>query len=611
MSSGSFFAVVGLAALLAAAPASSTEMLPLSHVKPGMQGVGRTVFEGSKVEEFQVTILGTFENVGPKQNMILARLEGGPLEKTGVPAGISGSPVYIDGKLVGAVAFGFPFAKETIAGITPIGEMIEATRTQTARAASTRLLPTRPMGASSLRGPLDRDSLIASLKRPLAGVLPTSAAPSLLPRGLAGAPVDPLAVPLVFSGIDSRTFEWARGVFGGLGFTPVMGTTRSSPTVEAVPDLVPGSAVGLTLVEGDMDVSATGTVTHVDGDRIWAFGHSFFNLGPTQFPMRKVYVYSMFPSLYQSWKVATPVGPAVGTIEQDRMTAISGRLGKTPRMIPISVKVTTSRGQDRQYTFRMVDDEMMSPLLAYVSLLSVLQANERAFGTSTIGLEADLQLSDGRTIEVEDVFADAEAASNASLLLAAPLAYLLSNGFEPVTIESLNVAVTSHETIQSATLERAWIERAGRVRPGAEVSVNLLLRTYRGDALRETVSMKLPGNARPGTYTLLIADAPTLTAVEQREMAQAFLPKDLDQLIRAINGLRRNNHLYFRLLQPENGAIVAGEFLQSLPPSILSVMGTAQGDGVVPIRTAAVWEHDLHTAYATTGSRSLTLHIER
>ena len=388
---------------------------------------------------------------------------------------------------------------------------------------------------------------------------------------------------------------------GGKGVIPAGG----------IPDLQPGGAVGISLIEGDMDLSATGTVTHIDNGRVYAFGHPFYNLGPTQFPMHKAFVHTVFPNLYVSSKVASPVEAAVGTIDQDRLTAVAGRIGKAPRMIPISVTLETSRGQQRKYAFRMVDDELFSPLLAYVSMLSVLQANERAFGTATIHLEAQLTLKDGRTVDLEDVFADDQPAAEAAALVAAPLAYLLSNDFEPVNVEKVDVVASSYETNQSAVLERAWVERTGPVRGGSTVNLKLLLRTYRGDVVEESVPFTLPTNARPGAYTLLVADAPTLTVMEQREMRQSFLPKDLDQLIRAINALRHNNHVYLRLLRAEEGAIVGGEFLQSLPPSVLSVMGTAQGDDVVPTRTASIWEHDLPTDYAISGSRTLTLTLER
>jgi hypothetical protein len=213
-------------------------------------------------------------------------------------------------------------------------------------------------------------------------------------------------------------------------------------------------------------------------------------------------------------------------------------------------------------------------------------------------------------VRVEDLFAQDQPALQSSALVAAPLAYLMANDFERVSVEKLEVDVTSHETIQSAALQRAWIERNGPVRPGATVPLKLLLKTYRGETRLETIPVTIPQSARAGHYSLLVSDAAALTALEQREMRQPFVPRDLDQLVRAINGLRKNNHVYARLMRADDGAIVSGEYLQSLPPSVLAVLGTAE-QGVIPIRTASVWDFDLPTEYAVTGSRLLTLTVER
>ena len=361
----------------------------------------------------------------------------------------------------------------------------------------------------------------------------------------------------------------------------------------------------------DLDLSVAGTITHIEDGRVYAFGHPFYNLGPTQFPMKKAYVYSVFPSLYQSWKIST-AGEPVGTVEQDRNTAIAGRIGKTPRMIPVEVRLTTSRGQERRFSFRIVEDELFSPVLAYLSLASVLQANERAFGTSTIRLDARLSLSGRPDIRVEDFFTQEQPAAQASAMVAAPVAYLMNNDFERISVEKIDVEVSSYETNQSATLQRAWLERSGPVRAGSTVPLKVLLRNYRGETHIETIPVAVPASAPAGTYSLLVADATSLTAMEQREMRQPFVPKDLDQLIRAINGLRRNNHVYARLLRADEGAIVGGEYLQSLPPSVLSVLGGSDEAGnVIPIRTAAVWDFDLPTDYAVTGARLLTLTVQR
>jgi hypothetical protein len=600
------------AVVWAAGSASAAEVLPLDQVKPGMKGVGRTVFEGTKPVDFDVEIIGVLENIGPRQSMILARLEGGPLAKTGVIAGMSGSPVYVDGKLVGAVAFGFPFSKETIAGITPFAEMVEFTALETPRAASTRFKPT--MGPGGPAAPLDAASVAAALRRPLQSIALDAGAwrAGTLPGGLPGTSLTPLALPLVFSGFDPSTFEWARGLFSSLGFTPVMGTGGKSSVPGPLPDLQAGGPIGISLVEGDLDLSVTGTITHIDGDKVYAFGHPFYNLGPTQFPMRKAYVYSVFPSLYQSWKISVPDGDSVGTIVQDRTTAVAGRLGVKPRMIPVDIRLGTSRGQERKFSFRIVEDELFSPVLAYVGLASVLQAHERNYGTASVHVDAAVTLTDGRRVRVEDLFTQEQPSAQAAGLVAAPLAFLMSNDFQRVTVDKVEVDVDSMETTQTAALQRAWIERSGPVRPGTTVPLKVQLRTWRGETRTETIPVSVPSSAPAGTYSVLVADGNTITAMEQREMRQPFVPKDLDQLIRAINGLRRNNHVYARLLRPEEGAIVGGEYLTALPPSVLSVLGGSSENGnVIPLRTASFWDFDLPTDYAVSGSRLLSLTIER
>ncbi len=595
-------------AALVSAPSRAAEIFPFDQVRPGMTGVGRTVFEGTRVDEFQVKILGVLENaIGPKHSVILARLDGGPLEKTGVIAGMSGSPVFIDGKLVGAVAYSFPFGKDPIAGITPIGEMIEATKVDTPRAASARFQPPAET-LSGLSSPLDREAVAAAFRRPLQSILPSVYGAQMTPSPSA---LSPLALPLVFSGFDPGTFEWARGVFSGLGFAPLMGTTGSAKAVEPLPPLEPGAAVGVSLIEGDMDLSVTGTITHIDHDRVYAFGHPFYNLGPTQFPMKKAYVYSIYPSLQQSWKIAAALD-SVGTVDQDRLVAVSGRLGTTPRMIPVDVKLKTSRGVERRFSYRIVDDELFSPLLTFVSLLSVLQGNERAFGTSSFHVDGRLSFGGRREIRVQDLFTVNQPAVQAAALVAAPLAFVMNNNFQKVTVDRLDLTVESYETVQSASLQRAWIERGGPVRPGSTIPVKVQMRTYRGEDRVETIPLLIPATAPAGAYTLLVADASALTAYEQREMRQPFVPRDLDQLVRAINGLRRSDHLYARLMRPVEGAIVSGEYLPSLPSSVLSVLGAAeQGSNVVPIRTATVWDFELPVEYAVSGSRTLTVNVER
>jgi len=592
--------------LLAARTTVAGELLPLAEVRPGMQGVGRTVFEGARVDEFGVRILGVLENaVGPRQSIILARLEGGPLADTGVIAGMSGSPVFVDGRLVGAVAYAFPFGKQPIAGITPIGDMIAAGENASPRPAAARLRQAGPEGV-----PLDPPAVAAALRRPLRSLVPGAFRGEPLPASVAGASLSPLALPLVFSGFDPDTFDWARGVFSGVGFAPVMGGSGAA-TPGPLPDLEPGAAVGVSLVEGDLDLSVTGTVTHIDHGRVYAFGHPFYNLGPTRFPMKRAWVYAVFPSLQVSWKIAA-AADAVGTIDQDRMTAISGRLGEAPRMIPVEVRLRSERAGERTFRFRIVEDELFTPVLGYVSLLSVLQGHERALGAATLRLDARLLLAGGREVRVRDVVATEQPAQQAAAVLARPLALLVGNDFEKAAIDRLEVAVDAVETLEAATLVRAWVDGPSPLRPGTVAPVKVLLRTRRGDTVTETLSLAVPQSAPSGSYTLLVADAATMDGVELREKRQGSVPRDMAQLLRTLNALRSGSRIYARLTRPAGGAVVGGEYLPALPGSVLSVLGAAdQGTTVVPLPASPVWSGEIDTDRAVSGWRQLTLAVER
>ncbi|HSD65075.1 MAG TPA: SpoIVB peptidase S55 domain-containing protein [Vicinamibacteria bacterium] len=589
-----------------AAPALlAGEALPLADVRPGMQGVGRTVFEGARVDEFGVRILGVLENaVGPRQSLILARLEGGPLAETGVIAGMSGSPVFVDGKLVGAVAYAFPFGKEPIAGITPIGDMVAAAESTAPRAASARL------HTPDHAAPLDRAAVAAAFRRPLRSLLPGAFRGEALPPAVTGAALSPLALPLVFSGFEPDTFDWARGVFSTMGFAPVMGGGGAAAP-GPVPDLAPGAAVGVSLVEGDLDLSVTGTITYIDRGRVYAFGHPFYNLGPTRFPLKKAWVYSVFPSLQVSWKIAAALD-AVGTMDQDRTTTISGFLGDAPRMIPVEVRLRSPRASERTFRFRVVEDELFTPLLGYVSLLSVLQGHERAMGAATLRLDARLALAGGREVRLHDVVAGEQPAQQAAAALAGPLALLVGNDFEQVTLEGLSVSVDAAETLETATIVRVWVDGPLPLRPGTVAPVKVQLRTHRGETVTESLSVSVPPSAPTGTYTLLVADATTMDAIEQREMGPAGGARDLDHLLRKLNRLRTGSRVYARLTRPGGGAVVGGEYLPSLPGSVLSVLGSAdQGTAVVRLPASAVWSGELATDRAVSGWRQVNVPVER
>jgi hypothetical protein len=619
MNPRSLCSVTVLALLVAAWPAAAPRYMSVDEVRPGMTGVGRTVFQGDRIEEFKVHILGVLRNVnGPQRNMVLARLEGGPLAETGVIAGMSGSPVYVDGRLLGAVAFSLgQFPKEPIAGITPIQEMVESAGPQTRRApvdkkAHIELPITQEKMAHALR------EAFAWFQRPFAespadirflglggGDDPRTAQLGVLLR--------PIATPLAIGGMAGPLPDAITGAFRDSGFVPTMVDAAARQSVPdsagppGSPALRPGDPVGVNLVTGDFMMGATGTVTEVDGNQVYAFGHPFYNLGTTQFPMTRAYVYSVLPSLMSSMKIAM-TGETVGTFFQDRSTAIAGTLGPGPALIPVRISLDTERGLKKSFTFHVVNDQLFTPLLTYVSILNTLSSYEREYGAATFSVKGTAKLRKHGAVTLDDVFTGESPSIGAATYVVAPLTFLLGNDVEPVELDEVNLQITTSERQQTATLERVWLDSVD-IRPGTTLPLKLLLRTYRGEEVTRTVPIDIPANAS-GSMSILVSDGGKLAQFEQRDLRSAQ-PKALDQMVRLLNKARRNNRLYIRLLRQDAGAVINGENLSSLPPSVLAVMESDRNGGSFsPLRNATAGEWEVVTDNAVSGSRILTITIQ-
>ena len=602
-----------LAALIAGAPSATTPLMSVDEIRPGMVGVGRTVFEGSELRDFKVQILGVLRNVqGPRRNLILARLEGGPLASTGVAQGMSGSPVYIDGRLVGAVSYSIgAFSKEPIAGITPIAEMKDATASARART------PQRVR----LEMPVTRENLSAALAATYGRLTPFASRPADvqaigLPAAAGaqlGAMLRPISTPLLMGGFEPEIADLIASGFQEAGFAPVI--TGSAPAAaQAAPagPLREGDAVGVSLIGGDLEMGATGTVTHIDGDRVYAFGHPLYNLGPAEFPLTRAHVHLMLPSLMTSFKISS-LGETIGTLQQDRATAIAGTLGKGPTLVPMTITVQSARdGADpvtRTVQLRLVKDQLFTPLLAYVAMFNTLGAYERQYGAATIALKSRTRLKGHGDLSVDDVYATDNPILGASTAVAGPLTVMLGNNISEVTVESLDVSITATETPRTRTIERVWLDEI-RPRPGRTVNLKVLTRSYRDQEQISTVPLEIPANA-PSELTVLVSDGRQLNAIEQRELRGSLQPQTITQLVKVLNDTRRNNRIYVRLLTGRPGAVVNGEALTALPPSVLAVLeADRNGGSFTPIRSAPLGEWEIATDSAVSGSRVLTINLE-
>jgi hypothetical protein len=609
------FASVGAVALfgllsIAATPAATT-LFPVEDLRPGMVGTGRTVFEGDRLDEFKVHILGVLRNViGPSRNLILARLEGGPLAHTGVIAGMSGSPVYIDGRLVGAVSYSLgAFSKEPIAGITPIQEMLEA---------ATLNGPRRQMARVELQMPLTPENMRESLRQAFSWARPFANSPNDVQffggadfnPGI-GTMLRPIATPISMGGFDATSVEPLANAFRENGFVPVMAGDAAAQANGSGRDraLRPGDPIGVALMSGDLSLGATGTVTHIDGDRVYGFGHPFYNLGPTQFPMTRAYVHTLLPSLFASMKIAS-TGEVIGTIQQDRFTTIAGTLGAGPALIPITLSLTSDRGINKTFRMGVVNDQLFTPLLTYVSILNTLGSYERQYGAASYVVKGSATVKKYGDISFEDLFTGEQPSVGAAAYVVAPINFLLRNAFEDVEIEGVKLEIESTEQPRMATLERAWIDSV-RIKPGTTVPLKVLLRTWRGEEVTRTLPVEIPSNAR-GTLQMMVADGSRLAQWESRELQmQPLQTRNLPQMISVLNKARKNNRLYVRLISQDGGAVVKGESLSALPPSVMAVMESDRNGGnFSPLRSALLGEWELATGHAVTGSRTLRLDIE-
>ncbi len=574
---------------------------PVSEIRRGQVGEGVTRMDDGERVTFKAHVLGVLDGViGPKRQVILARLEGAGLEHTGVIAGMSGSPVYIDGRLVGAVAYSMgQFAKAPIAGITPIAEMVDATAataSQAPRTVSTLPLDT-PLTADALR-----DAFLASI--------PGRGGVTLSPVALQGLGIDavsspvlrPIATPLSMGGFSGAIGSWLSDTLGTAGFAPVSAGSAVGRAAADPAPLQAGDAVGVSLVSGDLSLGATGTVTSVDGARVLAFGHPFFNLGPAQLPMTRARVVAVIPSLLNSIKLAQ-LGDVMGVMDQDRATAIAGTLGVTPRTIPMTVAMRANGSASRQFTFEVAEDQLFSPLIVFAAVANVLQSYQREVGASTIRLKGSADIG-ASTLRLDNVFGGDSAVTMAAASLAAPLSAVLRSDLGTPHIGRIALDVDTDERQRSTRLDRAWIAEP---RPHAGDTVTLMVETrnFRSAPQMHRLRLPIPATAT-GPLQVQIIDGATLAQLEgrRRSLEQA---RSVDELVQLLNKARRGDRWYVRLTRSAAGSVINGHDLPALPGSVMQILGATPGVVTTTLDHDVLGEWELPADAVATGQRTLTL----
>ncbi|MGH9430525.1 MAG: SpoIVB peptidase S55 domain-containing protein [Terriglobia bacterium] len=570
--------IFGLTSLTAAALAAQTrpsphpynsQFFPVSDVRPGMKAVGRTIFQGNKIEEFQVELVGVLKNVlAPKHDVILARLSGANLAETGVVAGMSGSPVYVNGKLLGAVAIAFPFAKEPYTLITPIEDMLSVVPQNPPKSGATQALnlPWRVGGISGLPA---SDRWI-----PASDAGPEMWAKSLEAR-MGTDSLTRLRLPLRFGGFDRSVVAAFSPIFRELGFEPLAdgvvagaGSLGMAENADAAGDPAPGSMVSLVLMEGDLNISADCTVTYRQGNHLYACGHQAFALGPASVPLASTQVLATIPSLASSFKLDA-LGPTIGSIDEDRFGAIYGVIGERAPTIPVHVQVDSSLNRTASYDFQVADQPLLSPLLVDAGVVSALSATERMVGPSTLELNGSIDLSTGDSVELEDVISSEIASANGvGAEVATSLGYLLESNFPGVSVKDVNLHVVARNESRLAEIEQVWSTKS-EVHPGDHIEVTAMERTPDGVRLIQKIPVVVPQNVDGTALTLVVGSGPALNAVQMRFAEPGHMPGNLHQLVRELNRTRRNNRLYALLMAPHRSFKMGGDEFPSPPPSLL------------------------------------------
>ncbi len=586
-----FASIVALAETPAVAATNKPAILPLSEVHAGMHGVAYTVFEGVTPEPMDVEVLGVLRDVnGPKGDIILVRLHGKKVEYTGVVAGMSGSPVYVDGKLMGALAFRIgEFSKEPIAGVTPIEEMLEI-----------NALDKTPAPAE------------ADTAAPAAKTEATRTSGPGAPSGVPGVEnlLRPIETPLVFTGFTQDAIDRFAPQFASAGIVPVMGAGSVSDEKQPEP-LEPGSSVSAILVRGDLNIAATCTVTYLDPHRLLACGHPLLQFGRVDMPMTKARVLATLPSPLNAFKIVNTTEP-VGAFVQDRHTGILGRFDKQPEMIPVTLSIHGS-SQPKQFHYEVLNNSRLTPVAMMATVFSALQGVNDAGEDVTYRLTGSINVSGYPAVHLQNMYAPSDAGAPTAFATAISIGErfgrIYQNPYDKAKIKGVDLDFDLVHERRSAQLESARTD-VTEARPGDDIVIESVLRPYRGERIVRQIPIKIPTSTPRGTLRILVSDGATLDRM--RNLGGAFGRRmDLASTIALLNKEHSNDRLYVSLMEANPQAMVEDKVMPTMPLSVMNVMEGMRGtQDMVVIGESSVQEASTPLDYVVSGAQIITVTVK-
>jgi hypothetical protein len=553
--------------------AGPVQIFHVTDIRPGLQGTAWTVFQGTKPEAVPVEIIGLWQNAwGPKQDIILAKL-GGKAARTNVAGGMSGSPVYIDGKLVGAIALRLSvFSPDAICGITPIENMLQIDEIDRSRPSDTHS-PLTPVAMNAL---------------PIPPELLASAAPRL---ALSNPTLVPISTPLSFSGFYAATLQQFQPYFDQMGVVPALGgasgnSYSSKPVAGWDKSLQPGEAIAGVLVNGDLAITGLGTVSYNDGRRVLGFGHSFFNLGPISMPMSGGEVVYVLSSTYQPNKFANATG-IVGALQQDRHSGIMGVLGEAAEMIPVSLTVRSWAGgtpRDTKLRFNVFVHPKWTPYLILLTTFNSLQdLNDGTSDEATYTLSGKIDFDGLAPLELRDTVTTVDAPMPAPLQIASWYAerfnrlFTLAEGAPKIQhIESM---IEVHPQRRIVTIESALLD-SSEVEPGGEIRGRVVLRPWKGPAETREFHLKAPLSISKGEHHILIADSEVMN---RTQFVAGMVNRHLaaPEAVNLLRQERANSLVNITLMESRPSVYEDDRTMAAVPSSVLNVLTSARASNPV------------------------------
>jgi hypothetical protein len=566
-------------------------IMPLSEIKAGMKGEWHTVVSGTRIDSFPMEVVGIAENfIGPQRAVIICKGLDPTNILTGPVAGMSGSPVFIDGKLIGAYAYGFEWPKEQdLIGVTPIEAMLEVENNYPPAA-----IPPGKGGMASAEASVEPRWLSASAA---AADLPT---PSTLQ-----AAMKPLPTPLFVSGVSERTLKKFEPRLSALGLE-VMQAPSGSSAHSFDNDLKPGSAVSGVLMSGDFDFAGTGTVTWRNGNRILAFGHPFLQSGPTGMPMASAEILTVVQSYERAFKLPV-IGPVVGSIYQDRLVAIAGEIGRTAPTTHMEVHLDAPGGKSRMFQGEMFQNQMLSPLLMAISLLESISGTLETEQQQTIYLESTMEIAGHEPIKLSDAAGDEGAAFSLAIHQLELYDTLLANPCEFPNVKSVTFHVHMAEGWKSSRLDSLEMDE-NEVKPGSTLHAVIGLRNYRGAASAMDVEVPIPGDLRASDVQLFVGDADAALGMDDPPRVP---PQTLEQVLERVRMTRSHQNICVKLIQSARGMSVEGRNLPDLPPSVLAQFESPNASFQRgQLNRITLWETNFPAEGAFSGQMTLPVRIK-